>query len=266
MRGRLVFLLALFILAAIAPAAGARAEDWDATVGARIRIKPPYEGAESHIIGLIPVLVVRPADKPYRFTPPDGAAALALIDSQYIVAGPVLRFRGSRSDDGKFAGLTRIAVAAEPGLFVALWPTPWLRARVEERRGISGHHGWVNDAGLDLVHTADMTKHERWDLSIGPRIGWGDASYMATYFGTTAAEALARTPRGPAYVPGAGLRYSGAAAAAAYHLDRRWTVNFDVTYNRLGSKALASPVVRAVGAGDQLSAGVGFSYSFGFRL
>jgi outer membrane protein len=259
-------LVALLAFGAIAPGGRARAEDWNATVGARIRIKPPYEGAASHIVGLIPVLVIRPADHPYRFTPPDGAAALALIDSRLVVAGPVIRFRGSRSDDGVFAGLTRIPVATEPGLFVALWPTPWLRARIETRRGISGHRGWVEDLGLDLVHTDDMARGDRWDASIGLRAGYGDAHYMGTYFGVTPAEALVRLPRGGAYVPGAGLRYTGAAAAAAYHLDKRWTVNMDLTYNHLGSKALASPVVRTVGAGEQVSVGMGVTYSFGFKL
>ena len=262
---RLALFLGLCLM--MLPMAGrVRAEDWNATVGARVRVKPPYEGSATHVIGLIPVLVIRPADHPYRFTPPDGAAALALIDSRVVVAGPVLRFRGSRSDEGKFAGLTRIPVAAEPGLFVALWPTPWLRARAEARRGVSGHRGWVEDLSLDLVKTGDMAKGERWDASIGPRIGYGDAHYMGTYFGVTPAEALVRTPRAGAYVPGAGLRYTGGAVAAAYHLDRRWTVNFDLTYNRLGSKDLASQVVRTVGSGDQLSGGVGVSYSFGFRL
>jgi outer membrane protein len=252
--------------AATAPAMEARAEDWAATAGVRIRVKPPYEGADSHVVGVIPVIVIRPASHPYRFTPPDGAAAIALIDSPMVVAGPVLRFRGSRSDNGKFTGLKRIPAAYEPGLFVSLWAAPWLRGRVEARRGVSGHHGWVEDLSLDLVHTGDMAKGDRWDASIGPRIGWGDTRYMGTYFGVTPAEALVRLPRTGPYAPGAGLRYTGGAVAAAYHLDKRWTVNFDLTYNHLGSKALASPVVRTVGAGDQLSAGVGFSYSFGFRL
>ena len=261
---RRLALLSALVLGFAAPLSAAQAEDWIATIGARARIKPPYEGAASHVIGFIPVLVVRPADHPYRFTPPDGAAAIALIDSSLITAGPVLRFRNSRSDEGRFTGLTRVGVATEPGAFVALWPTSWLRGRVEVRRGVSGHSGWVSDLSLDLIRTADMNKGQRWDASIGPRIGWGDANYMGTYFGVTPAEAFARqtTP----YDPGAGLRYTGAGVAAAYHLDKQWAVNFDLTYNRLSSKALASPVVRTVGSGDQLSGGVGVSYSFGFRL
>jgi outer membrane protein len=266
MRAFSLVLLAATLLALLGPATGARAEDWAVTAGFRLRVKPPYEGADNHVLGLIPVVVARPAGHPYRFTPPDGAAAIALIDNSLIVAGPVMRFRGSRSDVGKFTGLKRIDTAYEPGLFVSVWPANWLRGRVEARKGIGGHHGWVEDLSVDLVHTGDLAKGDHWDGSIGARAGWGDARYMGTYFGVTPAEALARTPRTGPYIPGAGLRYSGAAAAAAYHFNKRWTVNFDVTYNRLGSKALASPVVRTVGAGDQLSAGVGFSYSFGVRL
>jgi outer membrane scaffolding protein for murein synthesis (MipA/OmpV family) len=249
--------IAIPALCALFSSAGAaHAEGWIVTAGARFRIKPPYEGAEAHVISVLPTLAIRRADRPYRFTPPDGAATLGLIDTNWIVAGPVLRFRGSRSDTGEFAGLNRIGVAAEPGAFVDLWPAKWLRARVEARRGVSGHYGWVGDAGLDAVYTG-----ARWDASIGPRFGYGDARYMQTYFGLTPLEAALRHEA--AYTPGSGLRYTGGAVAAAYHLDKHWKVNFDLTYNRLASKALASPVVRAAGAGDQLSAGVGFSYTFG---
>ena len=139
-------------------------------------------------------------------------------------------------------------------------------ARVEARRGISGHHGWVEDVGLDLIHTAEPRLGQRWDASIGPRAGFGDANYMDTYFGLTPEESALHTPHLPAYVPGAGMRYTGAAAAAAYHLTQRWRMNFDLTFNHLSAKALASPVVRTVGDGNQLLAGVGFSYSFGLHL
>jgi outer membrane protein len=230
----------------------------------RLRLKPPYEGSQAHVLAVIPVLVIRPADKPYRFIPPDGAAALDLIDTSVIEAGPVLRFRDSRSDSGRYGGLKRIPVATEPGVFLSVWPAKWLRARIEARRGVTGHSGWVSDLSLDYIHTADVARGERWDYSIGPRVGWGDNRYMMTYYGITPEEAQARHVL--PYVPGSGLRYSGGAAAVAYHLDRRCTVKADVRYSRLGSKAQAGPVVQTVGSGGQLAAGFGFSYAFGFSL
>ena len=133
MRVKSVALLAVLALCALAPAMAARAEEWIVTPGVRFRIKPPYEGADNHVISVLPALTIRPAQRDYRFNPPDGGASLSLIDTTLLVAGPVVRFRGSRGDDGKLTGLTRIPVATEPGAFVALWPTPWLRARVEAR-------------------------------------------------------------------------------------------------------------------------------------
>lgn len=239
-------------------ATAAHAEAWVTTVGARLRVKPPYEGADRYIVSPHPTLTIRRANRPYRFVPPDGGSTIGLLDRDWITAGPVLRLRYRRDDKNEFTGLNPIGIAAEPGAFVDLWPTPWLRGHFEVRHGISGHHGWVGDAGADLVYNAD-----RWSASIGPRIGFGDTNYMDTYFGVSQLEADRSPVIDRAYSPKGGLRYTGATMAGAYRISPRWRATADVTYNRLASKPLGSPVVRTVGAGHQVSLGLGISYSFG---
>lgn len=245
-------------LVAGANASVARAQDWVVTLGARVRLKPLYEGSENYYLSPHPTLTIRRAGGPHRFEPHDGGSTFALIDADWITAGPMLRFRRSRDDTNEFAGLNRIGRAAEPGAFVDVWPTPWLRGRLEARHGIGGHHGWVGDSGLDLIYTGD-----RFSASIGPRLGFGDQKYMSTYFGVSQAEADASPKIDRAYSPTGGLRYTGATAAGSYQLDRRWRATVDLTYNRLASKPLASPVVQRLGAGHQVSVGLGLSYRFG---
>lgn len=245
-------------LAVLASSGAARAEGWVTTVGARIRLKPPYEGADRYVVSPHPTLAIRRADRPYRYVPLDGGGTVALLDTDWIVAGPMLRLRYRRDDKAAFAGLNPVGLAAEPGAFVDLWPATWLRIRLEGRHGLSGHHGLVGDAGFDLIHNG-----ERWSASIGPRIGFGDARYMQTYFGVTQAEADLSPVIDRAYRPNGGLRYTGATVAGAYRLDRRWRATVDLTYNRLASKALASPVVQTLGSGHQVLLGVGVNYSFG---
>ena len=173
------------------------------------------------------------------------------------MAGPLIRFRLSRGNTGKLTGFDTVGFAAEPGVFVELWPTNWLRGRVEGRHGVFGHDGLEGDAALDLVHTGKV-----WSASIGPRIGYGDASYFDTYFGVTPAEA-ARSPFiDTAYEPGGGRRYAGVEVAVGRRLGKRWQAIADVGYHRLANAAAISPVVEVAGSPDDISAGVSLTYRF----
>ncbi|MEP6967854.1 MAG: MipA/OmpV family protein [Pseudomonadota bacterium] len=233
---------------------------WIVTIGGRATARPPYEGADHDVIRPAAIFNLRRADKPFRFTPPDGGSSVGLFTSRYIVAGPLVRFQYSRPNTGAFTGFDKIGFAAEPGAFVDLWPVNWLRGRVEVRRGVAGHSGFVGDAGLDLVYTG-----HRWDFSVGPRFGYGDSRYLDTYFGVTPQEALRSPIITTPYEPGAGTRYYGAEVAGAYHLTSRWWTIVDVGYHRLSHLAADSPVIQVAGSRDQVAGSVGLSYMFGVR-
>lgn len=249
--------LAVGGLAGALAAGAARAEGWIVTVGGRFAAYPPYEGAGHDVYVPSPKLSIRRADSPDRFEPPDGGSSLALFSGRYIVAGPLVRFRLSRGDTGKLTGLDTVGFAAEPGVFLELWPTNWLRGRVEGRRGIIGNQGLQGDAALDLVHTGKV-----WSGSIGPRIGYGDTSYFDTYFGVTPIEA-ARSPYiTTPYDPTGGRRYTGLEVAVGRHFGKRWEAIADVGYHRLAKAAAISPIVEVAGSPNDLSAGVSLTYSF----
>jgi outer membrane protein len=251
------------LLAALSPLASgaAQAKGFIATVGVRATTRPPYEGADHNITQPAPILSLRPADRPYRFTPPDGGATVALLDTDHFSLGPILRVRYKRDATGSLRGLDPVKWAAEPGVFAEVWPTKWLRGRAELRRGVGGHKGLVADVGGDLVYTG-----ARWDFSVGPRLGWGDNKYLDTYFGVTPLEA-ARSPLiAAAYDPTSGRRYTGVEFAGAYHLDKKWKVTFDAGYRSLADKASDSPIIRIAGDTSQLLGSVGLSYSFGLGL
>lgn len=242
-------------------AAPASATDWIVTVGGRAAASPPYEGANHDVIRPSFTFSVRRADKPFRFSPPDDNGSVALFSSRHFDFGPVLQFRYSRGDTGRLQGFNKIGFAVEPGLFANVWATDWLRARVQVRQGVAGHHGTVGDAGIDYIYTG-----QRWNFSIGPRYGFGDARYMDTYFGVTPTEA-ARSPfLTQPYEPGAGARYGGVEAAVARQWTRRIRTVFDVGYHRLVNKAADSPVVDIAGSRNQFTAGIGATYSFGVGL
>jgi outer membrane scaffolding protein for murein synthesis (MipA/OmpV family) len=252
--------LSLLLLGGAAPVS-APAADWIVTVGGRAAASPPYEGADHDVLRPSFVFSARRADKPFRFSPPDDGGSLALISSKHFDFGPVLQFRSGRGDTGRLQGFEKIGFAVEPGLFANVWATDWLRARVQVRQGVVGHFGAVGDAGIDYIYTG-----RRWNFSLGPRYGFGDARYMDTYFGVTPAEA-ARSPLiTKPFVPGAGARYGGVEAALA----RQWTPRIrtvvDAGYHRLVHNAANSPVVAIAGSRDQFSGGVSLTYSFGVGL
>jgi outer membrane scaffolding protein for murein synthesis (MipA/OmpV family) len=157
--------------------------------------------------------------------------------------------------------LNKIGTAAEPGVFAEVWPVDWLRFRAEGRYGVIGYTGPVGDAAADLIYTG-----KTWDISVGPRYGYGGASYMDTYFGVTPEEA-ARSPLiKTAYEPGQGERYLGVEAAFAHNWTHRIKTTFAMGYHRLARLAEDSPVVQVAGSPNDYSAGVTLSYSFGWRI
>jgi len=239
----------------------ALAEDYIVTIGGRVGMTPPYEGAGHDIFSPSPNLNIRRADHARRFTPSDDGSTAALLSTRHFDFGPVLRFRYERGDTDKLEGFQKINVAVEPGVFMAVWPTDWLRGRIEARHGFIGYDGYVGDAGIDVIHTGN-----RWDFSIGPRIGYGDNHYIDTYFGVTPEEAehspFIKTP----YEPGAGQRYVGLETAYSYHLNDHWRTIVDFGYHRLAHRAADSPLVEIAGSRDQYSASLGFSYSFGLHI
>lgn len=257
MKSLLLAVSALTLLSAGA----AEAKDWIVNVGARVQALPPYEGASYQRILPSPTLSVRSADRPYRFVPPDGGTTFALIESDHFVFGPMARFRYRRQDEGKLIGLRDIKWAAEPGAFVDIYPVKWLRLRGELRHGVGGHTGFVADVGGDLIYTG-----QKWDFSIGPRVGWGDRKYLDRYFGVTPQEAAASPFINRAYAPSSGRRYAGVEFASAYHLNERWTIKGDVGYRKLTDKAKNSPIVILAGDVDQYSGSLGISYAFGLHL
>jgi outer membrane scaffolding protein for murein synthesis (MipA/OmpV family) len=257
------FLLAALLSgsALFTPIAVRAESDWIVTVGARVSTSPPYEGAPGENIRPSLIFSARRADRPFRFTPPDDGGSLTLFASKHFDFGPVLNFRNGRGDTGKLVGFNKIGFAVEPGLFADVWATDWLRARVQVRQGVVGNFGAVGDAGIDYIHTG-----KRWDFSIGPRIGYGDARYMNTYFGVTPLEAARNPYLNHAYIPGAGVRYGGVEVAYGYQWTRHLRAVIDLGYHRLAKVANDSPVVSLDGSRNQYTAGIGVSYSFGVRL
>jgi outer membrane scaffolding protein for murein synthesis (MipA/OmpV family) len=195
--------------------------------------------------------------KPWQFddfAAPDDSASLALVNTRIVQFGLAAAVIDDRGNSGTLQGMRNLGWAGEGGGFVNIWPTPWMRVRVEALKGLVSEDGLLINTGADFV-----THPGRFTLSAGPRFSWADDHYMGTYFGVTPGEALA-SPRFNAYHAGAGPLSAGVEAGLEYKLRPRWRLTLNGNYDRLVGNAASSPIVRQGGTPDQASIAAGLRF------
>lgn len=168
---------------------------------------------------------------------------------------PSFGFNGERSSTAApyLAGLPDVDFAVELGGGMS-YRVGNFRIFAELRRGVSGHDGFVGEAGVDAI----ISPFERLEFRAGPRIGFADDEYMDTYFGVDTATAFL-----PAYSPGSGIKDVGLAAEATYRLTERVLLHGRAGFTTYVGDAADSPITER-GNTSEGTVGVGITYRFGF--
>ena len=241
--------------------------DWIVTIGAEGRIIPEWPGASDKKLGwsALPLFSIRKEGTPPDFFGPRDSFGFSLINTGMFQLGPALQFINERkaSSYAELNGLANVDYAAQVGLFANFWPLPWLRLRGEARQGIGGETGITGDIFLDAVVPVGQ-----WTLSAGPRVTFQTAAATSPYFSFTAAEAKAANMSGQpplpttGYTAGGGLYSYGAGTQLQYTFSPAWTAHAFVEYQRLEGSAADSPLVTQRGSPNQLTYGLGATYSF----
>jgi outer membrane scaffolding protein for murein synthesis (MipA/OmpV family) len=252
--------LAAALVVAVAAPVASKADPADGgwqyqvDLGAGLKFKPKYPGANDYILVPYPIASVS------RFYLP-GLGQVGTRASGFSLY-PSFEFQRKRtaSDSPSLTGTTTIDWALELGAGVA-FRRDWLRTYVQARQGFNGHHGQVVDVGVEV--TARPT--DRLRVIVGPRATWASGDYMSTYFGVTSAEAIASGGTLTAYSPGAGFQSVGILARAEYAITERTTFHVRAGWQRLIGDAADSPIVK-LGDADQFTIGAGLSRKFGFDL
>lgn len=254
--------LALLLLPLAPAAAQDAAQDADAAprrtrVILGPQLSPAYPGADS--VQLRPYVDVSRTrgGRPFDYESPDESNGIALYDRDGLSFGPALNFEGKRRSRD-VGGLDRVGFSVELGGAVQYQARGPFRGFAEVRKGVSGHKGVVGMIGIDYV----ARDGDRWLWSLGPRLTLGDGRYARAYFGVSARETLATGV--PTYRPDSMIA-AGATTSALRQLSDRWGVFGYAKYDRLLGDAGDSPVTRRFGSRDQLSGGLGVSYTFGRR-
>ena len=241
--------------------------DWIVTIGAEGRIIPAFPGASDKKLGwsALPLFSIRKAGTPPDFFGPRDSFGFNLINTAMFQFGPALQFvnRRKASSYAELNGLADVDYAAQVGAFANFWPVSWLRLRGEVRQGIGGETGVTGDVFLDAVVPVGQ-----WTFSAGPRMTLQTAKATSPYFSITAAQATAANRLQPtlgkltAYTAGGGFYSYGAGAQVQYAFNPTWTAHAFVEYQRLTNSAADSPLVTQRGSPNQVTYGLGATYSF----
>jgi MipA family protein len=265
-------LAGLFAIAASAagaadltPPTPAPVEGWTITLGVGPEVFTSFPGASSVSIWPTGYISYRRPGELEPFVSPDDGLGIALLDLPWIKGGPVARFISERTLSGGFGsignnenffGLHNVGFTAELGGFLELWPTDFIRARLEARQGVSGAQGFDANIELDVVE-----RYGPWTFSAGPRFQFGDTQFMNAYFSVTPAEAFLNGNVFP-YKAHGGLTSVGGLGAIKYAFTPAWSATVFGGVNRYVSSAGGSPIPNRLGSLNDITAGALVAYTF----
>ncbi|MBL8581101.1 MAG: MipA/OmpV family protein [Rhizobiaceae bacterium] len=236
--------------------------DWYLNVGAAPYVAPRFEGSDSYLLRIAPIVSLGKAGKTTPFSSRNDNISFALMDKGTFRAGVVgkLLFERNDNDAPQLKGLDRVPFGGELGAFAEYYPTGWMRVRGEVRQGIEAHTGVVADLAVDAFH--DLTPTIR--VSGGPRVSFASQDYFQAYYGVTPSEAAASGLS--EYDPGGGLRAVGVGGAVNWQATDRIAASLFGEYARLTGPAANSSLVKERGSPNQFMVGISTTYRFDFTV
>ena len=243
-------------LLASSPAQAQDKEDFRVRVGAGAQLRPEfYGGDKTELAPLFDVDIAR-GSKPFRFEAPDDSFGIRLISSNGFTAGPAANIEGSRKNSDVGAAVGKVKTTIEAGAFAQYELGENFRLRGELLKGLGGHRGIVGSLGADYI----ARDGDNYVFSVGPRVRVSDGRYQRAYFGVDTEAALATGL--PVYRPDAGVHALALASGLSYQFNPRFGMFGFAQYERLVGDAGKSPIIKEFGSRNQLSGGLGLSYTF----
>ncbi|MEQ6204991.1 MipA/OmpV family protein [Sulfitobacter sp. HNIBRBA2951] len=240
-----------FIAAVLAPAAAtAQERSLNFSLGGGVVAAPEYFGSDNTEASFAPGFTFGSL----KFGRLDFGNGVRGVPDNGLSFGGAFRVIGDRTSDDhpELAGLEDIDTAVEIGVNLTLQQTNWM-AFGEVRKGVTGHSGLTGTLGADLI----LRPNNRWVLSAGPRVNFGDDEFANTYFGTDESTTAAFGDYG-SFDAGGGALGVGLEVAGTYFIDDKWALEGALSYERLLGDAADSPITQN-GSDDQWRVRVGIS-------
>jgi len=251
-----LLLAGLAILTVSSPAAAQDKRDLRVRVGLGGQLAPEFIGSDDVELGPLWDIDVARGENPFPFETPDDAFSIRLFSENGFTAGPAANVEWKRKESDVGAPVGKVKTTVEVGGFAEYMVGETIRLRADLRKGLGGHEGLVGSIGADRI----WRDGDRYVFSIGPRVLFSNARYQRAYFGVDDEAALASGL--PAYRPDGGLYALAATSGLSYQFSPRWGAFGYARYERLIGDAADSPIVRELGSRNQLSGGIGLSYTF----
>ena len=250
------FIAAVALMLPLSPAAAQDEDDFRVRVGLGAQLRPEYIGADEREVAPLWELDIARGTNAFRFEAPDDSFGIALVSEGSFSAGPAASIESSRKNSDAGAPVGKVPTTFEAGAFAAYELSKNIRLRGELRKGIGGHQGVVGTVGADYI----WREGDHYVVSVGPRLLFSDARYQRAYFGVGPEAATAAGLS--QYRPDGGVHAVAATSGVSYQFTPRWGLFGFARYERLIGDAAKSPIVRERGSSNQLSAGMGLSFTF----
>jgi len=241
------------------PAKAQDSDDYRVRVGLGAQLQPEFIGADGTKIGPLVDFDIARGTNPFRFEAPDDSFGIRLISGDRFTAGPSANIEGSRKNSDVGAAVGKVPTTIEAGAFAEYLASDNFRLRADFRKGIGGHKGMIGAIGGDYI----VRDGDRYVWSVGPRLLFSDGRYQQAYFGVDDEAALATGL--PVYKPDAGIHAVALASGLSHQFSPRFGMFGFARYERLVGDAAKSPIVREFGSRNQMSGGLGLSYTFNVR-
>ncbi len=234
-------------------------QQWRYTVGLGAVAVPDYEGSEDYQAAPLPIARVQ---KGHQYGQLFGLKLTSnLVPDPNFRAGPVINFRPERDDvdNNQVDAMNDVDSALELGVQVGYdyrLDGGVIGVEVEFVHDlIDGHNGWL---------LTPEVKYRRklggnWNLSLSTLVTVASDDYMESYFGVSAADAVASGF--PTFNADGGLKDIGVQLALGYDITEAWDAGFIAGWQRLLNDAEDSPVTKA-GEENQYLAGLFVTYSW----
>jgi outer membrane protein len=211
---------------------------------------PEYEGSDDYEFGATGSVLLNELSLGsinFRSTP----------NKQGLSIGPSFRYLAERDseDYDELDGIPTNDAAIELGL-KATYKWPGFEVFGTLRKGVTGHDGFAGEIGADYQYPISG----RTNFTIGPRVSFGDDSYMSYAFGVPSSATVLST-----YDADGGIKSYGAEATIRYDFDAKTSIEGQLAWERYAGDAKDSPIVES-GSQDQIQVGVKLIRKFQLRF
>jgi outer membrane scaffolding protein for murein synthesis (MipA/OmpV family) len=226
--------------------------DWRVTTGIGAEMEPIYEGSKRYTATPSAVIDVRYKD--IAFLSDGEGLGVNLLRGQTYRAGVAIDYDLGRDHhlQHRLTGTGNVGVAPEAKLFAEYFLLPFVY-RVDIRRGLGGHDGFIGDVGMYVPLPVAKDTY----VFTGPSVTFADDRYMQAYFGISPAQAS--RSQFSAFNAHAGLDRAGWGVTGVYMYSKHLWFQAQGAWEYMLGDAGRSPIVEEK---SQFSLGVNVLYHF----